>query len=547
MADSILGRELAGFRIEALIGRGGMGRVYRAIQLDLGRPVALKVLSPDLSDDADFRQRFVHESRVAASIDHPNVLPIYDAGEVDGILYIAMRYVEGSDLRALIQREAPLSTQRVLGFLRQAASALDAAHQRGLVHRDVKPGNFLITEEHVYLTDFGIAREMAADRGMTRTNAFIGTLDYASPEQIRHEPLDARSDLYALACVFFECLVGSPPFDRPTEHAVMQAHLNDLPPSLRTFRPELPSALDDVFAVALAKMRDERYRTGRHFTQAFQAAAIAQPAIVSVTPLELRETRITVAPTPPPREPLLVAAAPSATPPIATPPSPAPRSATPPPPSEPRQEISLVTERTFPVPRRCRVVRHVELLREPWPGSEKTISIRVDELVLAIAEAREFIHVRRSTGEQGWLAEADVEWVADVPGYRSPAAVLGYVALAVTFYFVLSNLSAAGGTTAHASTAPTPPVARTAVSTPSPDLSAAIRNNQVQQVAQQRGWQTHTVLYGETVYSIADVARVPRSTLMSANLEFYPDIQTTTPPVGSVLLMPAGATAAPTR
>ena len=195
-----------------------MGRVYRARQSGLERVVALKLLGSEYANDPEFRERFITESRLAASIEHPNILPIYDAGEVDGQLFIAMRYVDGQDLKSVLQRDAPWSLARTAQFIKQAAGALDAAHARGLVHRDIKPANFLLLDGHAYLTDFGIAKETAASRGLTRIGAFIGSLDYASPEQILHEPLDGRSDLYSLGCVFFEALTGVVPFDRPTEH-----------------------------------------------------------------------------------------------------------------------------------------------------------------------------------------------------------------------------------------------------------------------------------------------------------------------------------------
>ena len=294
MQDQLLGRQIADFRVEALIGRGGMGRVYRARQTSLDRSVALKVLSVEAADDEQFRARFLRESRLAASIDHPNILPIYAAGEAEGRLYIAMRYVDGHDLRALLQREAPLSVERAVSFLRQAAGALDAAHDRGLVHRDVKPANFLIAQEHLYLADFGIAREASTSRDLTRVDAFVGTLDYASPEQIRHDAIDARTDLYSLACVFFECLSGTPPYDRPTEHGVMQAHLNDNPPSVSALRTGLPVAVDAVFAIALAKTPEDRYRTGRHFLQAIQTSLGSREFAPGPVPIAARETVIEV-------------------------------------------------------------------------------------------------------------------------------------------------------------------------------------------------------------------------------------------------------------
>jgi len=268
--DPLSGTQLGGFRIEQLLGRGGMSRVYRAEQVALGRMVALKLL-PIADADADYVARFVRESRLAASIDHPNILPIYDSGEAGGYLFIAMRLVEGADLRSVIERDGPLSLSRAALFISQAAAALDSAHARGLIHRDVKPANFLISGEHLYLTDFGIAKVEGGARGLTRTGLFVGTPDFASPEQILQGPVDGRSDVYSLGCVLYACLMGQGPFDRPTEHAVIEAHLHEAAPSLRLSRPELPASLDAVIGTALAKEPDLRYRTAGHFAAAVRA------------------------------------------------------------------------------------------------------------------------------------------------------------------------------------------------------------------------------------------------------------------------------------
>jgi serine/threonine protein kinase len=207
----------AGHRIEELAGRGGMGVVYRAIQLELGRPVALKLLASQLADDPNFRERFKRESQIAASIDHPNVIPIYQAGEADGRLFITMRYVAGTDLDELIAERGRLTPADSVRIITQVASALDAAHNRGLVHRDVKPANILVTrngEEHVYLTDFGLTKDTLAQGGLTGTGQFVGTVDYAAPEQIEGKPPDARADIYALDCVLFRAVTGQRPYER---------------------------------------------------------------------------------------------------------------------------------------------------------------------------------------------------------------------------------------------------------------------------------------------------------------------------------------------
>src|SRR5438876_6434753 len=209
----VVGTELAGYRIESLLGRGGMGVVYRARDLALERDVALKLLAPELAEDIRFRERFLRESRLAASLDHPAIIPIYDAGEVGGHLYIAMRLVDGTDLKRLLADEGVLAPERAFGLLAQVGDALDAAHERGLVHRDVKPSNVLVDERgHCYLADFGLSRRLAEHGPGLTGGRSLGTVDYVAPEQIRGEELDGRADLYSLGCLLYECLVGSPPF-----------------------------------------------------------------------------------------------------------------------------------------------------------------------------------------------------------------------------------------------------------------------------------------------------------------------------------------------
>jgi ABC-type branched-subunit amino acid transport system substrate-binding protein len=249
------GTTFARYRVESLVGRGGMGVVYKATDISLERPVALKLIAPELAGDKRFRERFLKEPRMAASLDHPNVIPIYEAGEHDGQLYLAMRYVEGSDLKSVLEREGKVAPERAIAILAQVASALDAAHRRGLVHRDVKPANVLLDEDgHVYLTDFGITKQLGG--ASTDTGQMVGTLDYLAPEQIRGETVDGRTDCYSLACVLYECLSGAPPFHRATEAETMWAHMQEPPASLRAY-----PALDPVFQRALAKERDERHRT----------------------------------------------------------------------------------------------------------------------------------------------------------------------------------------------------------------------------------------------------------------------------------------------
>ena len=269
-ADSRIGTELAGYRIEVLIGRGGMGVVYRARDLALDRNVALKLLAPHLADDVSFRERFLKESRVAASLEHPNVVPIHDAGEIDGQLYIVMRLVEGSDLKAVL-RQGPLEPAHAVRILGQIAGALDAAHARGLVHRDVKPSNVLLDEgEHAYLADFGLSRylgDAALPLGPTKS---LGTADYVAPEQIRGEDVDGRADVYALSCMLYECLAGEPPFRRGTDAATLYAQLEAVPPVL--------PGLEEVLTKALAKEPAERYAIcGELIEGAREALGLAEP------------------------------------------------------------------------------------------------------------------------------------------------------------------------------------------------------------------------------------------------------------------------------
>jgi serine/threonine-protein kinase len=260
-ADERLGTTFAGYRIEEVIARGGMGVVYRAEHLHLGRTVALKVIVPELAESQGFRQRFVVEARTAAAIRHPNILTVYDAGEAEGLLYLAMQFVPGPDLATLRAQEHPLDPRRVLWLLSQVAGALDAAHGHGLVHRDVKPPNVLVEGEEAYLADFGLAKRGSLHDALTTEGEFLGTVDYAAPEQIRGAQVTKATDVYALGCVLYECLCGIPPFRRETKLATVYAHLTDVPAPLSRYRSHLPEALDEVIAQALAKPPEERYRS----------------------------------------------------------------------------------------------------------------------------------------------------------------------------------------------------------------------------------------------------------------------------------------------
>jgi len=270
--DKRIGTELGGYRIVEPLGSGATSVVYRAEHVRLGRQAALKLLTPAFGE-ADFRDRFLRESQLAASLDHPSIVPVYDAGDENGLLYIAMACVEGSDLKSLLADEGPLPVRRALRIAGQIGSALDAAHARGLVHRDVKPANILVAaEDRAYLSDFGVVKELASN-GTTRTGSFVGTTEYSAPEQIEGRAVDGRADVYALACVLYECLAGAPPFHRPSEVAVLNAHLHAPPPKLSRAAPAVPQALEPVIEKALSKSPLDRYATCGELLAAARAAA----------------------------------------------------------------------------------------------------------------------------------------------------------------------------------------------------------------------------------------------------------------------------------
>jgi serine/threonine protein kinase len=279
--DIPIGTEFAGYRILEVLGRGGMSVVYTAEHMRLGRMVALKLLTPALAADESFRERFIRESRLAATLDHPNIIPIYDAGEAEGFLYIAMRHVEGSDLGEILKETGQLPIAQTLFYIEQVAGALDQAHEQGLVHRDVKPANILIAKpsDRVYLTDFGVVKATSSG-GLTKTGYFLGTFEYAAPEQIEGKEIDGRTDLYALGCVVYESLSGEPPFRAETEASVIHAHLVEPPPKLTTTRPDLPLPINDVIATAMAKAKEDRFSTAGELVRALRAVALG----TSVTP-----------------------------------------------------------------------------------------------------------------------------------------------------------------------------------------------------------------------------------------------------------------------
>ena len=330
------GAEFAGYRIERRLGRGGMGIVYLAVEAGLERRVALKLVAPDAAADDVFRARFAHESRIAASIEHPNVVPIYAAGEHEGIPFIAMRYVSGSDLNRKLISGGRLEPRRAVALIGQVAAGLDAIHAAGLVHRDVKPANVLLSgseaSEHAYITDFGVARNVASTSGLTKTGRFVGTLDYVAPEQIRGGEIDARADVYALGCLLFKLLTGEVPFPRDGEAARLYAHLNDEPPAASLFTPMVPKALDRVIARAMAKTPNARFPSAGDLGRAADAALSGSEVELSERTVATGSAATRTAETPADAEP---GSAPQATAPIAQ--TTETRAATAPPPQPPRR------------------------------------------------------------------------------------------------------------------------------------------------------------------------------------------------------------------
>lgn len=295
MARLVPGSQLAGYVIEEQVGSGGMAVVFRARDAVLGRPAALKVLSPALAADQEFRARFLQESRAVASVEEPHIIPVYGAGDADGVLYIATRFVAGGDLAGVLQRSGGrLDPDRAAAFTEQVAAALDAAHDAGLVHRDVKPGNVLVDSgpgggEHAFLSDFGLSKPALAATGLTATGTFLGTPDYSAPEQIRGLPVDGRADQYSLACMAFALLAGDLPFHRQETMATLFAHLNDPVPPLSRYRGDLPPGTDTVLARGLAKEPADRYQRCGEFAAALRDAlrprrAAPEPTQASVVP-----------------------------------------------------------------------------------------------------------------------------------------------------------------------------------------------------------------------------------------------------------------------
>lgn len=275
--DPRVGSDIAGYRLAERIGRGGMGHVYLAEHMTLKRRAAIKIISPDLAEDSGFRERFLREARIAATLVHPNVVTVYDAGEIGPDLYIAMQFIPGSDLAVVLRAEGRLGPYRALDVGRQVASALDAAHGLNLIHRDVKPANVLLDGRHAYLTDFGLAKERGGSKAgmLTKSGEVVGTTHYLAPEQVEGGDVDGRADIYALACMLFHCLTGEVPYPRDSDMAVMYAHVHDPPPSLLERRRGLPPALDGVFAKAFDKSPARRFSSCEDFIGSARAVVDA--------------------------------------------------------------------------------------------------------------------------------------------------------------------------------------------------------------------------------------------------------------------------------
>ena len=272
VSELAVGIDFAGCRVEERIGRGGMGVVYRGTDLRLGRPVAIKLIASEYATDAAVRRRFEREAQLMAAIDHPNVIPVYAAGEQDGHLYLVMRYVPGTDLHGLLREDKRLPPRQAAHIADELAKALDAAHACGLVHRDIKPANVLLDREHVYLTDFGITRAVDSGTHATDSNGWVGTVDFMSPEHLRGEMTDARSDVYSLGCLLYTCLTGSPPFHRDSAAATILAQIEDSPPPA-SLTEGVPRQFDAVISRALAKRPGGRYQSAGELGRAAQTAA----------------------------------------------------------------------------------------------------------------------------------------------------------------------------------------------------------------------------------------------------------------------------------
>jgi pSer/pThr/pTyr-binding forkhead associated (FHA) protein/predicted Ser/Thr protein kinase len=403
LVEIAAGTVIGGYRIVSLLGQGGMGVVYLAEKVDSGQRVALKLLTPDLARSSGFRERFVREANYASSMRHPNVIEVYDAGEQDDVLYIAMQFVEGEDLKSLLTREGRLDAQRTVGILGQIASALDAAHSTGLMHRDIKPGNVMIaagSPEHCYLTDFGLSKNPSSDSiALTAQGEFVGTIDYTAPELVLGKKADSRLDVYSLGCLFYECLTGAPPFPKERDVEVLYAHIQDPVPKVTAMRPELPSALDDVIAKAMAKKPDDRFPTCGAFIDAARAI-VGEPAAAPPPPpppppgVSPAGVAAGGAPPPPPPPPPGVPPAGSVPPPPApgAPPAPAPAAPAPAPPP-----AAAAPESATPVPSPVVAGANVPTDAPPSPGGGDAVPEAIE---LRVTDGPAAGNVLRVAGEE---------------------------------------------------------------------------------------------------------------------------------------------------
>jgi serine/threonine-protein kinase len=370
------GTVIGGYRILNLLGQGGMGVVYLADNVSTGQRVALKLLTPDLARSSGFRERFVREANYASSMHHPNVIQVFDAGEQDDVLFIAMQYVEGEDLKRLLVREGRLDARRTVGLLGQVASALDAAHSTGLMHRDIKPGNVMIgagSPEHCYLTDFGLSKNPSSDSiALTAQGEFVGTIDYTAPELVLGKTADSRLDVYSLGCLFYECLAGAPPFPKERDVEVLYAHIQDPPPKVTVARPDLPPALDDVIIKAMAKKPEDRFATCSAFVDAARLI-VGEPEPAPPPP-----------PPPPPGVPVPPAARAAPPPPPPPPPSPLPEA--PPPPAVPVGATPTPTPGAVPPPADANAPTDAPPPHDAGPTPAPTPAPSLDAIALRVTE-----------------------------------------------------------------------------------------------------------------------------------------------------------------
>lgn len=355
---SRVGTQIGPYRLRRLIGKGGMGEVYEAEDTGKGRVVALKLLPEAVSHDPVFRQRLQREANAAGRLQEPHVVPIHDYGEIDGLLFVDMRLIDGIDLRRILREQGPMPPARATAIVRQIASALDAAHRSGILHRDVKPENILINrDDFAYLVDFGIANA-TTDEALTELGTAVGTYAYMAPERFGNGEVTARADVYALACVLHECLTGAPPFQGDSVSVVIAAHLNEPAPRPSRARPDIPAGLDEVIAVGMAKRPEDRYASAGELARAATAALTGaqQDQADSIVHRSQAATMPAPLPPPPPMSPPPMSPPPSMSPPSMPPPPmpPPPGGPIPPRPTARRRGGRLSSPGRWPAVRRDR-------------------------------------------------------------------------------------------------------------------------------------------------------------------------------------------------